>query len=98
MSSFPKDLEAGLESELLQFAHLMKSIPRASYEAVPSSSRAKTAKSPELEMYQMIHRHGIVETFANVEIVVVSRRYLCTCITNYTGERSYSKMKLIKTI
>ena len=94
VSSYPKDLEVGLESELLQLAHLMKSIPRASYETVSSSGGAKAAKIPELEMYQMIHRHGMVETFANVENVL--RLYLCMPVTNCTGERSFSKMKLIK--
>ena len=70
MSSYPKDLEAWLESELLQFAHLMKSILRASYETVPSSGGAKAAKTPELDMYQMLHRHGMAETFASVEIIL----------------------------
>ena len=84
MSSYPKDLEAGLESELLQFAHLMKSIPRVSYETVPSSGGTKAAKSPELEMYQMIHRHGMVETFANAEIFITAL-YLHVCHKLYWG-------------
>lgn len=36
----------------------------------------------------------MVETFANVEIVL--RLYLCMFVTNCTGERSFSKLKLIK--
>ena len=36
----------------------------------------------------------MVETFANVEIVL--RLYLFMFVTNCTGERSFSKMKLIK--
>lgn len=96
VSSYPKDLEAGLESELLQFAHLMKSTPRDSSESAPSSGGdgVNAAKSPELEMYKIIHRHDMVETFANVEIVL--RLYLCMFVTNCTGERSFSKLKLIK--
>ena len=78
----------------MQFAHLMKSIPRASYQTIPSSGGAKAAKNPELEMHQMIHGHGMVETFANVEIVLWL--YLCMSVTNCTGKRSFSKMKLIK--
>lgn len=96
VSSYPKDLEAGLESELLQFAHLIKSIPRDSSESAPSSGGVKAAQrqSPELEMYKIIHRHDMVETFANVEIVL--RLYLCMFVTNCTGERSFSKLKLLK--
>ncbi|XP_068240119.1 uncharacterized protein [Palaemon carinicauda] len=96
VSSYPNDLEAGLESELLQFAHLMKSIPRGSSESAPSLGGAKAAQrqSPELEMYKIIHRHDMVETFANVEIVL--RLYLCMNVTNCTGERSFSKLKLLK--
>ncbi|XP_068227950.1 uncharacterized protein [Palaemon carinicauda] len=96
VSSYPNDLEAGLESELLQFAHLMKSIPRGSSESAPSLGGVKAAQrqSPELEMYKIIHRHDMVETFANVEIVL--RLYLCMFVTNCTGERSFSKLKLLK--
>lgn len=94
VSSYPQDLEARLETELLQFAHLMKSIPNDSSESVHSSGRARTAISPELEMYNMIHKHDLIETFTNVEIVL--RLYLCMFVTNCTGERSFSKMKIIK--
>lgn len=45
-------------------------------------------------MYQIIHRHDMVETFADVEIVLWL--YLCIFVTNCTGELSFSKMKLIK--
>ncbi|KAK4300341.1 hypothetical protein Pmani_027458 [Petrolisthes manimaculis] len=94
VSSYPRDLEAGLELELLQFAHLMKSIPRDSSESAPSSCGVKAAQrqSPELEMYKIIHRHDMVETFANVEIVL----RLCMFVRNCTGERSFSKLKLLK--
>ncbi|XP_068203911.1 zinc finger MYM-type protein 1-like [Palaemon carinicauda] len=96
VSSYPNDLEAGLESDLLQFAHLMKSIPRGSSESAPSLGGVKAAQrqSPELEMYKVIPRHDMVETFANVEIVL--RLYLCIFVTNCTGERSFSKLKLLK--
>ncbi|XP_068200803.1 uncharacterized protein [Palaemon carinicauda] len=96
VSSYPNDLEAGLESELLQFAHLMKSIPRGSSESAPSLGGVKAAQrqSPQLEMYKIIHRHDMVETFANVEIVL--QLYLCMFVTNCTGERSFSKLKLLK--
>ena len=45
-------------------------------------------------MYKIIHIHDMVETFANVEIVL--RLYLCMFVTNCTGERSFSKLKLLK--
>ncbi|XP_068240067.1 uncharacterized protein [Palaemon carinicauda] len=96
VSSYHNDLEAGMESELLQFAHLMKSIPRGSSESAPSLGGVKAAQrqSPELEMYKTIHRHDMVETFANVEILL--QLYLCMFVTNCTGERSFSKLKLLK--
>ena len=60
------------------------------------TSGAKSVKSPELDtcMFVTIHRNDMVETFANVEIAL--RLYLCMFVTNCTGERSFSKLKLIK--
>ena len=89
---YPNDLDAGLETELKQFAHLFKFTSQE-----PSTSNGKRGiNSVELEMYELIHTHDMVESFANVEILL--RLYLCMFVTNCTGYRSFSKLKLVKTI
>ena len=87
---YPTDLEDGLESEMVQFAHLMKSAS----ERTSMTSHMADANSPELNMFLLIHNHDLLETFANVEIAL--RLYLCIYVTNCSGERSFSKLKLIK--
>lgn len=93
VTSYPKDLEDELESEIVQFAHLMKSISKDSA-AISTSEGIEASKSPELEMFLTIHRHAMLETFPNVEIAM--RLYLCMFVTNCTRERSFSKLKLVK--
>jgi len=94
VTSYPEDLEDGLESEIVQFAHLMKSISTKDSAATSTSEGIKASKSPELDMFLTIHRHDMVETFPNVEIAL--RLYLCMFVTNCTEERSFSKLKLVK--
>ena len=45
-------------------------------------------------MFQLLHLHGAADTFPNVEIVL--RMFLCMFVTNCTGERSFSKLNIIK--
>ena len=45
-------------------------------------------------MFLTIHNHDFIASFANVEIAL--SLYLCMFVTNSTGERSFSKMKLVK--
>ena len=87
---YPTDLEDGLESEIVHFAHLMKSVS----EPTSMTSHMVDANSPELNSFLLIHGHNLLETFANVETAL--RLYLCIFVTNCTGERSFSKLKLIK--
>ena len=76
-------MESGLGSEIIQFAHVYKSV-----------SHDAPVSSVELEMFQLIHEHDMIESFANIEILL--RLYLCMFVTNCTGERSFSKLKLVK--
>ena len=76
--TYPNDLEAGFESELKQFAYFFKFTSQE-----PSTSSGKQGiNSVEIEMYKLIHRHDMVESFANLEILL--RRYLCMFVTNCT--------------
>ena len=50
--------------------------------------------STELIIYRMLLQHGLKEVFPNVEIAY--RLYLSLMVSNCTGERSFSKLKLIK--
>ena len=86
VSSYPKDLEPALGDELVHFFSFIKSISK--FPSVPSSD------SIELQMFKLLHANDVIETFPNVEIML--RIYLCMFITNCTGERSFSKLKLIK--
>lgn len=88
VSSYPEDLEKSFESEIVPFAQLMLGVSNS------ETLETKSVGSPELNMFLTIHRNDMVETFANVEIAL--RLYLCMFVTNCTGERSFSKLKLIK--
>ena len=46
------------------------------------------------KMYAMIKNDNLESTFPNVEIA--ARMFLSMMVTNFTGERSFSKLKLIK--
>ena len=50
--------------------------------------------SNELNMYKGIINNSLKSIFPNVEIML--RMYLSLMISNVTGERSFSKLKLIK--
>lgn len=51
------------------------------------------ANSTELNMFLLIHNYDWIGTFATVEIS--SRLYLSIFVTKCTGERLFSKLKLI---
>ena len=48
----------------------------------------------EIEMYRLIIDRKLMDTFPNVETVL--RIYLCLMVTNCSGERSFSKLRMIK--
>ncbi|KAK4885038.1 hypothetical protein RN001_001309 [Aquatica leii] len=49
---------------------------------------------PIYDMYNLLKSNNLVETFPNVEIAF--RIFLSLMVTNASGERSLSKLKLIK--
>ncbi|KAL4105050.1 hypothetical protein QTP88_020340 [Uroleucon formosanum] len=51
-------------------------------------------RSPELFYYQILKDQNFRATFPNIEIAL--RMYLVLMVSNCTGERSFSKMKIIK--
>ena len=89
VSAYPNDLEPSLESELVQISQLYVSSPQLLSSTLPSQP-----KSAELRMYQSLHEHSLVQTFPNTEIAL--RIYLSMMVSNAGGERSFSKLKLIK--
>ena len=50
--------------------------------------------STEMFMYKLIMDKGVQDTFPNTEIAL--RIYLTLMVTNCSGERSFSKLKLIE--
>ena len=81
---YPEDLEDELESEIVHFASLIKQLIQANLMNV--------SKSFEIDMFQ-IEDNDLIEAFPNVNIMF--KMYLCMFVSNCTGERSFSKLKLI---
>ena len=82
---YPEDLEDELESEIVHFASLIKGLIQANLMNV--------SKSFEIDMFQQIEANDLIEAFPNVNIMF--KMYLCMFVSNCTGERSFSKLKLI---
>ena len=78
---YPQDLEDGLKDELSQFSEFLKQI-------------GVDCSSPELTYFTLIEENNLDTMFPNIDNSL--RIYLCMMVTNCTGERSFSKMKLIK--
>ena len=53
-----------------------------------------TCSKIEIQLYRFIVDNGLRSTFVNTEIAL--RIFLCLMVTNCSGERSFSKLKLIK--
>lgn len=83
---YPDDLEPSLGNELVQFVSLIDSYKK--------EKDFGTDQSPELFYYQILENQNFRATFPNLEIAL--RMYLVLMVTNCTGERSFSKMKIIK--
>jgi len=87
VSSYPDDLEDTLVAELIQFAAFMRNRIRK-----PLTDTVK--ESPELAMYKLLSSLNLSQTFPNVEIGL--RIYLCMMVSNASGERSFSKLGIVK--
>ena len=84
------DLEAVLAEESVQFATLFIVIldkQKANLDHIDG-------KCIELQMYLFIVENELHSTFPNVEIVFCMC-FLCLMVSNYAGERSFSKLRRI---
>lgn len=84
VETYPDDLETTLGNELVQLAALLKQY---------SSNRLED-ESVEIFLYKIIFENNLRHTFVNSEIAL--RIYLSMMVSNCSGERSFSKMKIIK--
>ena len=83
VSAYPEDLEDTLVAELTQFAASMR-----------IQKPASVNESAELTMYKLLSSLNLCQTFPNVEITL--RIYLCMMVSNASGERSFSKLGIVK--
>ncbi|XP_076806126.1 zinc finger MYM-type protein 1-like [Clavelina lepadiformis] len=83
VSSYPDDLEDTLVAELIQFAAFMR-----------TQKSVSVNESAELTMYKLLSSLNLSQTFPNVEIAL--RIYLCLMVSNASGERSFSKLGIVK--
>ena len=60
---------------------------------MPEKWNENKKASLELKLFRFLNEFELVNCFSNVEISL--RIYLCMFVTNCTGERSFSKLKLI---
>lgn len=81
---YKDDLEPSLGNELVQFRSFVN-LYKNDYQK---------DQSKELFYYKLLENHNFRATFPNVEIIL--RMYLVLMVSNCSGERSFSKMKLIK--
>src|SRR6218665_2555580 len=81
---YKDDLDVSIGNELVQFADFVDAFKDEQADDV----------SREHFMYQLLHKKRVQESFPNVEIAL--RLYLVLMISNFSAERLFSKMKLIK--
>ena len=81
VEAYPQDLEDGLKDEIPQFLEFVKHI-------------GVDCSSTQLNCSTVIKENNIDNTFFNIDNLL--RIYLCMMVTNCTGKRSFSKMKLVK--
>ena len=104
----PMDLEACLPDEVLKFSGFLNTeFAKKSLDATTSSSVAETdtssgndndihlnEESLEIRMYKLLVSNILETVFPNT--VMAFRIYLSSIISNCSGKRSFSKLKLIK--
>lgn len=82
--SYPDDLDITFKEELCQFVTFANIF----------TDEEPTDVSTELFLYRLVLDKGVQDTFPNIEIAL--RIYLVLMVTNCSGERSFSKLKLIE--
>lgn len=85
---YDNDLDDQLGNELIQF--------KAFNQEFRKDDDGKNDKviSQERWMYQLLIEKNVKDCFPNIEVAL--RMYLSLMVTNSSGERSFSKLKLIK--
>lgn len=87
VSAYQDDLEESRGDELVYFAEILKT-------DVAAATDNKKHEALELQYYRLIMDNTLESCFPNVEMLL--RIYLSLMITNWSGERSFSKLKHIK--
>ena len=82
--SYPDDFDITFIDELCQFV---------TFANIFTDEEPKDI-STELSLYKLIRDKGVQDTFPNIEIAL--RIYLILMVSNCSGERSFSKLKLIE--
>src|SRR5688572_21101957 len=89
---YPEDLESDLSMEPTQFAQFVK-INSARRDKLEDSHGGKVGvkANGELSMYLLLYKMQLTQTFPNVEIMLLSMM-----VSNCSGERTFSKLGIIK--
>ncbi|XP_068227645.1 uncharacterized protein [Palaemon carinicauda] len=82
--SYPNDLDITFKEELCQFVTFANIF----------IDEEPTDVSTDLFLYRLVLDKDVQETFPNIEITL--RLYLALMVTNCSGERSFSKLKIIE--
>ncbi|XP_043483534.1 uncharacterized protein LOC122511996 [Leptopilina heterotoma] len=82
VDAYPEDLERNLTNELVHLVAFSKQYEK------------REGESTEVFLYRLILENNFKSSFCNAEIAL--RIYLTLMVTNCSGERSFSKMKIIK--
>lgn len=80
--SYPEDIELEFADEMVHFKYFISQVEK-SEKTMPAS-----------QSYKLIFENMAQATFPNV--MTALKMYRCLMITNATGERSFSKLKLLK--
>ena len=83
VSIYSSDIENSLDYEQIQFIELTR-----------LSLEDKKEGSIEKWMYTVMSKNELKSAFPNIDIML--RIYLCMMVSNCSGERSFSKLKIIK--
>ena len=84
IDAYPDDLDHSFENELCQFV---------AFASIYSDDETDE-DSTELFLYRLIKDKNVEDTFPQVETAL--RIYLVLMVSNCSGERSFSKLKLIE--
>ncbi|XP_043483555.1 uncharacterized protein LOC122512016 [Leptopilina heterotoma] len=82
VDAYPEDLERNLTNELVHLVAFSKQYEK------------REGESTEVFLYRLILENTFKSSFCNAEIAL--RIYLTLMVNNCSGERSFSKMKIIK--